>query len=92
MEIVGVVEKMSYRVCPCCGERDHVFGHGGGERLAARIGVPLLGQVPLEDAFRAGSDDGMPLQVRIPTRRPRRRWRRSPGPSAAPASPTARSG
>jgi ATP-binding protein involved in chromosome partitioning len=66
MEIVGVVENMSYRVCPCCGERDHVFGHGGGERLAARIGVPLLGQVPLEDAFRAGSDDGIPLQVSDP--------------------------
>ncbi len=66
MEVIGVVENMSYRICPCCGERDEVFGSGGGESLAAKIGAPLLGQVPLEPAVRAGGDDGVPIIVGDP--------------------------
>jgi ATP-binding protein involved in chromosome partitioning len=66
MEIAGVVENMSYRVCPCCGERDDVFGTGGGQALADKIGVSLLAQVPLEPAVRAGGDDGVPLMVTDP--------------------------
>ena len=54
--IVGVIENMSYRVCPCCGERDELFGSGGGALLAEHCGAPLLGQVPLEPALREGSD------------------------------------
>ena len=63
MEIAGVVENMSYRVCPCCGERDDVFGSGGGQSLADKIGVPLLAQIPLEPAVRAGGDTGIPVMV-----------------------------
>jgi ATP-binding protein involved in chromosome partitioning len=66
MEIAGVVENMSYRVCPCCGERDDVFGSGGGQSLADKIGVPLLAQIPLEPAVRAGGDEGTPLMVSDP--------------------------
>ena len=66
MEIAGVVENMSYRVCPCCGERDDVFGSGGGQALADKIGVPLLVQIPLEPAVRAGGDEGLPLMVSDP--------------------------
>ena len=63
MEIAGVVENMSYRVCPCCGERDDVFGSGGGQSLADKVGVPLLAQIPLEPAVRAGGDTGIPVMV-----------------------------
>jgi ATP-binding protein involved in chromosome partitioning len=66
MEIAGVVENMSYRVCPCCGERDDVFGAGGGAALAEKIGVPLLSQIPLEPAVRAGGDQGVPLMATDP--------------------------
>ena len=66
MEIAGVVENMSYRVCPCCGERDDVFGAGGGQSLADKVGVPLLAQIPLEPAVRAGGDDGVPVMVADP--------------------------
>jgi ATP-binding protein involved in chromosome partitioning len=66
MSILGVVENMAYRVCPCCGERDDVFGTGGGSELAAKIGAPLLGQVPLEPAVRAGGDTGTPVVVADP--------------------------
>jgi ATP-binding protein involved in chromosome partitioning len=67
MSMLGVIENMSYRVCPCCGERDDVFGAGGGAALAEKTGAPLLGQVPLEPAVRAGGDDGTPLMVSDPT-------------------------
>jgi ATP-binding protein involved in chromosome partitioning len=66
MKVIGVIENMSYRVCPCCGERDDVFGSGGGASLAAKIEVPLLGQVPLEPAVRAGGDDGRPILIADP--------------------------
>ncbi len=66
MEIAGVVENMSYRVCPCCGERDDVFGSGGGQSLADKVGVPLLAQIPLEPAVRAGGDDGVPVLISDP--------------------------
>jgi ATP-binding protein involved in chromosome partitioning len=61
MTILGVVENMSWRICPCCGERDEIFGSGGGEALAAKIEAPLLGQLPLTDAVRVGSDEGRPV-------------------------------
>jgi ATP-binding protein involved in chromosome partitioning len=66
MSMLGVIENMSYRVCPCCGERDDVFGAGGGAALAAKAGAPLLGQVPLEPAVRAGGDVGTPVLVSDP--------------------------
>ena len=78
MEIAGVVENMSYRVCPCCGERDDVFGSGGGASLADKVGVPLLAQIPLEPAVRAGGDDGVPVMVDRSRARPPRR----PSPSS----------
>src|SRR2546422_7837302 len=46
--VLGVVENMSYFVCPHCGERTEIFLAGGGTRLADELGVPLLGQVPLQ--------------------------------------------
>lgn len=63
--ILGVVENMSYYVCPH-GERVPIFGEGGGRRIADECGVPLLGQIPLDPETRRGEDEGVPLLVRAP--------------------------
>jgi ATP-binding protein involved in chromosome partitioning len=61
MHVAGVIENMSYLVCPCCGDRSHVFGEGGGRALAERLGVPLLGEIPLDEPLRRAADAGRPL-------------------------------
>ncbi len=63
--ILGIVENMSFYVCPH-GERIALFGEGGGARLAAECGVPLLGTIPLHPDLRAGADAGEPVLVRRP--------------------------
>ena len=65
--ILGVVENMSYFFCPHCHERTDIFGHGGAKKLADDHGVPLLGEIPLEPAVRAGGDVGQPVMVQDPT-------------------------
>ena len=59
--LIGVVENMSYFICPHCGGRTDVFSHAGAQREAERLGVPFLGEVPLDIAIRANSDDGRPV-------------------------------
>jgi ATP-binding protein involved in chromosome partitioning len=66
MRVAGVVENMSHLVCSCCGEITRPFGEGGGRRLADHLGVPLLGQVPLDEPLREASDEGTPLVVSHP--------------------------
>jgi ATP-binding protein involved in chromosome partitioning len=61
--VLGIVENMSYFLCPHCGGRTDIFGHGGAEHEAARIGVPFLGAVPLHAAIRERSDAGTPVVV-----------------------------
>lgn len=61
MPIAGVVENMSELICPHCEGRSALFGSGGGERLAGELGVPLLGQVPLDAALREAGDSGVPV-------------------------------
>jgi ATP-binding protein involved in chromosome partitioning len=63
---IGVIENMSFYVCPHCGERDAIFGEGGGREASATLGVPLLAQVPLVPTLRAGGDDGVPIVVSEP--------------------------
>ncbi|MGH2637117.1 MAG: Mrp/NBP35 family ATP-binding protein [Actinomycetota bacterium] len=63
---IGVVENMSWFLCPHCGEREPVFGEGGGREAADTLGVPLLAQVPLLPALRAGGDAGTPIVVSDP--------------------------
>jgi ATP-binding protein involved in chromosome partitioning len=63
---IGVVENMSWFVCPHCGERTPIFGQGGGTEAAETLGVPLFAQVPLEPALREGGDDGAPIVVTDP--------------------------
>jgi ATP-binding protein involved in chromosome partitioning len=64
--VLGIVENMSYFVCPHCGERTDIFGHGGAEQEAGRIGVPFLGSVPLHASIRALSDAGTPVVAAEP--------------------------
>jgi ATP-binding protein involved in chromosome partitioning len=63
---LGVIENMSWFVCPHCGEREAIFGEGGGQVAAETLGVPLLAQVPLIPALRAGGDTGVPIVVSEP--------------------------
>ncbi|MCT4656288.1 MAG: iron-sulfur cluster carrier protein ApbC [Cohaesibacter sp.] len=59
--ILGVVENMSYFLCPSCGEKHDIFGHGGAREIADKIGVPFLGEVPLHMDIRERSDAGRPI-------------------------------
>jgi len=59
--ILGIVENMSHFVCPDCGSRHDIFGHGGARAEAERIGVPFLGEVPLAMPIRESSDAGKPV-------------------------------
>jgi ATP-binding protein involved in chromosome partitioning len=63
---IGVIENMSWFVCPHCGERTPIFGKGGGDEAAQTLGVPLFAQVPLEPSVREGGDDGTPIVVTDP--------------------------
>jgi ATP-binding protein involved in chromosome partitioning len=64
--ILGVVENMSVFVCPSCGGRTELFGHGGAREEAARIGAPFLGEVPLDPEIRRTSDAGTPIVATDP--------------------------
>jgi ATP-binding protein involved in chromosome partitioning len=64
--VIGIVENMSTFVCPQCGTRSDIFGHGGARREAERLGVPFLGEVPLAMEIREQSDAGVPVVVSAP--------------------------
>jgi len=64
--VLGVVENMSYFVCGHCQERTEIFGHGGGARMAEQLGLPLLGEVPIDTRVRAGGDEGQPIVAAAP--------------------------
>jgi ATP-binding protein involved in chromosome partitioning len=64
--ILGIIENMSAFVCPHCGGATEIFGAGGGLRMAERLGVPLLGSIPLDPALMRASDRGRPLAVISP--------------------------
>lgn len=64
--VLGLVENMAVHVCSNCGHAEHVFGEGGGARMAAQYGVPLLGSLPLEIAIREQGDAGVPVVVAAP--------------------------
>ena len=65
--ILGIIENMSSFVCPNCGARHDIFGHGGARKEAARIGIPFLGEIPLDLALRETSDAGLPIVAAQPS-------------------------
>ena len=64
--VLGIVENMAVHVCSNCGHAEHVFGAGGGERMAAQYGVPLLGSLPLDIRIREQADSGAPTVATDP--------------------------
>ena len=64
--LLGIIENMSHFLCTDCGARHDIFGHGGAAAEAEKLGVPFLGEVPLEMAIRATSDDGTPIVASQP--------------------------
>jgi ATP-binding protein involved in chromosome partitioning len=61
VEILGIVENMSYFSCPHCSQRIDVFGHGEGERMAQTFGIPFLGEIEIDPQIRIGGDTGKPV-------------------------------
>jgi ATP-binding protein involved in chromosome partitioning len=72
---LGLVENMAVHVCSNCGHAEHVFGEGGGERMAERYGVPLLGSLPLDAAIREQGDAGTPIVAAQPQSPVAAQWR-----------------
>ncbi|MFC3231512.1 iron-sulfur cluster carrier protein ApbC [Marinibaculum pumilum] len=64
--VLGIVENMSYFLCPHCGERSEIFGHGGAKATAAELGADFLGEVPLHIEIRKTSDSGRPVVASAP--------------------------
>jgi ATP-binding protein involved in chromosome partitioning len=64
--VLGIIENMSYFLCPHCGERSDIFGHGGARKEADRLDVPFLGEVPLHMTIREKSDAGLPVVATEP--------------------------
>ena len=64
--VLGIVENMAVHVCSQCGHAEHIFGSGGGERIAGEYGVELLGSLPLDPAIQQQTDGGCPPVVASP--------------------------
>jgi ATP-binding protein involved in chromosome partitioning len=64
--ILGIVENMSYYVCPACGHHDEIFSHGGGKRLAQEVGANFFGEIPIDTRIRFGGDAGVPVVIAAP--------------------------
>jgi ATP-binding protein involved in chromosome partitioning len=64
--VLGVIENMSYFLCPHCGERSDIFGYGGARKEAEKLGVPFLGEIPLHMTIREKSDSGLPVVATEP--------------------------
>jgi len=64
--VLGIIENMSYYICQHCGERTEIFGHGGGKKTAEMLGVPFLGEVPIDPKVVLGGDSGEPIVVLDP--------------------------
>ncbi|HEY7284214.1 MAG TPA: Mrp/NBP35 family ATP-binding protein [Vicinamibacterales bacterium] len=63
---LGVIENMSYFVCPECEHESDIFGNGGGEQMAKELGMPFIGRIPIYQPIREGSDAGVPLMISEP--------------------------
>lgn len=64
--ILGIIENMSYFICPCCGARSDIFGHEGAKQTAEKMSETFLGEIPLDMAIRQNTDKGTPIVVSAP--------------------------
>lgn len=64
--VLGIIENMATHVCSQCGHEEHIFGEGGGARMAGQHGVPLLGSLPLDIRIREQADGGTPTVAAMP--------------------------
>lgn len=64
--VLGIIENMSFFVCPHCNEKSEIFSHGGGEKTSERYHVPLLGKIPIDIQIREGGDNGCPIVESAP--------------------------
>ena len=62
--ILGIVENMSYYICPCCGEKSYLFGHNGAKKTAEKMGQNFLGEIPLDVHIRENADKGTPIVLK----------------------------
>jgi len=91
--VLGIIENMSYFLCPHCGERSDIFSHGGARREAEKLGVDFLGELPLDMTIRETSDGGRPIVISAPASAPAETyrtiadqvWRKLSGATARPA-------
>jgi ATP-binding protein involved in chromosome partitioning len=66
VKVLGIIENMSYFICPHCHESTEIFSRGGGRKASERLGVPFLGEIPLDQELRVGGDLGQPILTRAP--------------------------
>jgi ATP-binding protein involved in chromosome partitioning len=64
--VLGMIENMSTYICPKCGNEEHIFGHGGAKADAERLGLPFLGEIPLNLDIRVAADGGTPIVASKP--------------------------
>jgi ATP-binding protein involved in chromosome partitioning len=88
--VLGVVENMATHICSNCGHEEHIFGHGGGARMAGEAGIPYLGDLPLDIRIREQADNGTPTVAAIPDSDLAARYRRIARATAARLSLQAR--
>jgi len=74
--LLGLVENMSYYACPHCNQRDDVFSHGGAQQAARELGIPFLGEIPLNSSLSQASEQGQPVVISHPDSAPARALRR----------------
>ena len=66
VDVIGLVENMSYYICPHCQERHEIFGHGGGRSTAERLELEFLAEIPIDERIRRGGDEGAPVVAEDP--------------------------
>lgn len=84
--ILGIIENMSYFICPCCNNRLEIFGHGTGKEMSETLGVRFLGNIPLDIAIRTGGDEGKPIVYYKPDSEQAKKFREVSGNLAASLS------
>lgn len=66
VKLLGIIENMSYHLCSHCGSREEIFGHGGAKTASKNMGIPFLGEIPLELSIRLQADKGTPIVLAKP--------------------------